>query len=86
MKFRHLSQKWQDSEFMADEEFCQNEPANFLDRMDVLNLWDLVGTTHPDFQRFIVRKAYLKASKIETNFEMHFSLCLMELVPVPIMT
>ena len=35
--------------------FCQTEAANFMDRMDVLFLMDLIGYTEPEFARYKVR-------------------------------
>jgi len=36
--------------------FCQNEAANFIDRMDLLLLLDLIGTPDPNFQNFVVTR------------------------------
>jgi glutaminyl-peptide cyclotransferase len=51
----HLSALWDQTLYWADEEqHCQNEEANHIDRMDVLFLLDLIGTPAPDFQKFKV--------------------------------
>jgi hypothetical protein len=38
-----------------DSGFCQTVNADFIDRMDLLFLLDLIGTPDPNFQNYIVR-------------------------------
>ena len=54
-----------------DSDFCQTQSADFLQRMDVLFLWDLIGTPEPDFQKFLVKKAF---HKVWTVWKMAFLL------------
>ena len=50
----HLADDWAVRDYVASSEFCQYVSATYMDRMDLLFLWDLIGTPEPDFQRFMV--------------------------------
>ncbi len=49
------AEDWDSTSYEAPDGFCQTEEADFIDRMDLLFLLDLLGTPAPDFQEFVVR-------------------------------
>ena len=66
---RHLAQQWDDNSYDVGSsgELCQNEPADFLDRMDLLFLMDLIGTPDPNFQSIQVVCHNLSDRKVHYN-------------------